>query len=170
MIGFALATAVAAAVQIPLPGTPVPFTLQTLVVLLAGMTLGSRLGTAAMVFYMLLGMAGYHVFAAAAWGAGTVFGPTGGYLLGFIVAQPVIGTLTRMGRRRLPGLLAAAIAGNAVIFALGLIWLHLWMDTSPAGTVAMGLLPFMPGLVVKTMVAVGGGRLLQPLSRRHFTP
>ena len=168
VLGFALLTAAGAMVAIPLPGTPVPITLQTFFVILAGMTLGSRLGLASMGFYLLLGMTGYHVFAAASWGAGTVLGPTGGYLLGFVLAQPVIGHISRRARGRLPALLAAACAGNAVIFAAGLIWLHLWMHTSPAATLTMGLAPFVPGLVAKTFAAASGGRLLQPVSKRYF--
>ena len=142
--------------------------LQTLFVLAAGMVLGPRLGLASMGFYLLLGTTGYHVFAGASWGAATVFGPTGGYLLGFVLAQPVIGTVARLVRGRLPALLAAGVAGNAVIFAAGLVWLHLWLQTGMAGTLAMGLTPFVPGLLVKTLVAVSGGRLLQPVSRKYF--
>ncbi len=168
VLGFALLTAAGAMVRIPLPGTPVPFTLQTLFVVLAGLTLGTRLGLASMGFYLLLGMTGYHVFAAASWGAGTILGPTGGYLLGFVLAQPVLGHITRPARGGLPALLAAACAGNAVIFGAGLIWLHLWMHTSLAATLTMGLAPFVPGLIVKTLAAVAAGRFLQPVSRRYF--
>ena len=90
VIGFALLTALGAAVRIPLPFTPVPITLQTLFVLLAGVTLGPRLGAASMAFYLLLGTAGYHVFAGSErCGLQTIFGPTGGYLLGFLLAQPL---------------------------------------------------------------------------------
>ena len=170
VVGFALLTTVGAAVKIPVPGTPVPITLQTLSVILAGMTLGSRLGMVSMGFYLLLGMTGYHVFAVASWGPGTMFGATGGYLLGFVLAQPVIGRLTQAGRGRLHGLLVAAVGGNAVIFGAGLIWLHLWLQTGLIETVSMGLVPFVPGLIAKTLAAVGGGHLLQPLSQRYFAP
>ncbi|MHC4234292.1 MAG: biotin transporter BioY, partial [Planctomycetota bacterium] len=63
VVGFALLTAVGAKIALPVPGSPVPITLQTLFVLLAGMTLGPRLGAVSMGFYVLLGMTGYHVFA-----------------------------------------------------------------------------------------------------------
>ena len=89
-------------------------------------------------------------------------------MLGFVLAQPVIGHIARRGQGRLPVLLAAACAGNALIFAAGLTWLHLWMHTSPAATLTMGLAPFVPGLVGKTLAAAGGGWLLQPVSRRYF--
>jgi biotin transport system substrate-specific component len=169
VVGFALLTAVGAKIALPVPGSPVPITLQTLFVLLAGMTLGPRLGAVSMGFYLLLGMTGYHVFAAASWGHGNVLGATGGYLAGFVIAQPVIGALVRRvdpPRASWSTLLVAALAGSVVIFAVGLVWLHLWMHTTPARTLEMGLWPFAPGLILKAALAVAGGRLLQPLARR----
>ncbi|HUU85137.1 MAG TPA: biotin transporter BioY [Phycisphaerae bacterium] len=167
VVAFAGLTAVASQIRLYLPGTPVPVTLQTLVVLLAGMTLGPWLGMAGMAFYLLLGICGYHVFAGDAWQSAYLFGPTGGYLLGFVLAQPVIGLLTRRGGGW-GALLAAALAGNAIIFAAGLTWLHLWSGASALATLTMGLWPFVPGLILKTAAATAGGRALQPVSRRLF--
>ena len=173
VVGFALATALAAQIRFYLPASPVPVTLQTLVVLLAGMTLGARLGTASMMFYLLLGVCGYHVFAdsswEASWQASYLLGPTGGYLLGFVLAQPLIGRLTRQWHGRWSAILAAALAGNAVIFISGLIWLGLWAGTTPAQTLALGLWPFIPGLLLKTTAATTAGRALQPISRKMFS-
>ena len=178
VVGFALLTAAGAHLAVPVPGSPVPITLQTLFVLLAGMTLGPRFGALSMGFYLLLGMTGYHVFAAASWGQGNIFGATGGYLIGFVLAQPVIGALSRRSNSprasltRLSmtsSLLAAALAGNLIIFTIGLVWLQLWMNTAPVQTLAMGLWPFVPGLVLKTAAAVAGGHALQPLARRIRT-
>ena len=168
MIGFALLTAIAAQIRVPLPGTPVPVTLQTLAVLLAGITLGPWLGAASMALYLCWGLLAGPVFAVPAWGPGTLLGATGGYLIGFTLAQPAIGLITRAGRGRLPGILAAVLAGNLVIFACGLTWLHVWLGTGLAATLAMGLWPFLPGLVAKTLAATGAGRLLQPLARTWF--
>ncbi len=166
MAVFAVLTAAAAQVAIPVPGSPVPITLQTLVVLLAGVTLGPRLGALAMGFYLLLGTVGYHVFAAGTWGFQTVAGATGGYLLGFVLAQPIVGRLTEPGRRVGLRVLAAALAGNVVIFAAGLLWLSAWMDAGLEQTLRMGFWPFVPGLVVKTALATGLGSLLAPTVRR----
>ena len=177
VVGFALLTAVGAHVAVPLPGTPVPMTLQTLFVLLAGMTLGPRLGLASMAFYLLLGTAGYHVFALGAWGLPTVFGVTGGYLIGFVVAQPVLGVLSRPGavmddeQRRLrgwPRVLAAVLAGQAVIYGCGLLWLAAWLRTGPVETLLLGLVPFLPGCAVKTAMAVVAGRWALPRLRAVF--
>ena len=130
VVAFALAAGLSAHVVIPLPHTPVPITLQTLVVLLAGATLGSRYGTLSMAFYLLLGTTGYHVFAGGGWGLQTVFGPTGGYLLGFVLAQPAIGTLTRSrSAQRWLTTLVAMLCGSLIIFGCGMIWLYVWSWT-----------------------------------------
>lgn len=166
VVGFALATAAGACVAIPLPGTPVPLTLQTLFVLLAGVTLGPWLGTLSMAFYLLLGTAGYHVFASGSWGLSTVFGATGGYLLGFVLAQPVLGALTRPGERNGLRLPLALLAANAIIFASGLTWLAFWSGAGLRQTLMWGLWPFVPGLVLKTTIALGLGHMALRTARR----
>lgn len=168
VVGFALLTAVGAQIAIPLPGTPVPITLQTLFVLLAGITLGARLGTASMVLYLLLGSVGYHVFALGHWGLSPVFGATGGYLMGFALAQPVIGALARPGRQQWRRVFAAVVVGNLIIFAAGLVWLSLWLGSGLWETLAMGLFPFVPGLAAKTLLATTVGGMILPSARRLF--
>ncbi len=179
VVGFALATGLAAQVKFFLPGTPVPVTAQTLTVVLAGVVLGPRLGTLSMGFYLLLGMTGYHMFAlTSGWGLATVLSATGGYLLGFVLAQPVIGLIrperprSGLGRRRAwetwLRLAAAVLAGHAVIFASGLAWLAVWTGAGPAAVLAMGLWPFVPGTVIKSLAAMGLGRAMLPLRRRWF--
>jgi len=168
VVGFAVLTAVGANIAIPIPGTPVPLTLQTLFVLLAGITLGPRLGTASMVFYLLLGTTGYHVFALGKMGLATVFGPTGGYLLGFMLAQPLLGWLSRPRRRVWLALLAAVVAGNLVIFATGLLWLSVWLGADFGRTLQLGLWPFVPGLFLKTGMAIAAGRAVLPFRNRLF--
>ncbi len=169
VVGFALLTAVGAQIAIPLPGTPVPMTLQTLFVLLAGVTLGPRLGTVSMAFYLLLGTAGYHVFALGNWGMATVFGSTGGYLIGFVLSQPVIGGLARLGPKQWRRVVAAVVVGNLIIFAAGLTWLSFWLGTGLAETLALGLWPFVPALVAKTLLAAGVGGMVLPSARRLFS-
>ncbi|MCH7813473.1 MAG: biotin transporter BioY [Planctomycetes bacterium] len=167
VVGFALLTTAAAQIRFYLPDSPVPVTMQTLFVLLAGMTLGARLGTASMAFYLLLGACGYHVFAGPTWQAAYLIGPTGGYLLGFVLAQPVIGWLAHRDERW-TGMLAASLVGSAIIFVAGLLWLQLWTQTAVAQTLTMGLWPFIPGLAIKTAAAFAGGLALRPVSRRFF--
>jgi biotin transport system substrate-specific component len=172
VIGFALLTALGAHAAWPAPGSPVPYTLQSLVVMIAAMLLGPRLGMLSMLFYVALGTAGYHVFATGNFGLRTIFGPTGGYLLGFILAQPIIGLLSRPGRGLWLRLPAGLLAGNAVLFACGLAWLHVW-TTSLAGsswsaTLSLGLLPFLPDLAVKMAIAYALGLALVPTLRPVF--
>ena len=167
VIGFAALTALGAAVRIPLPFTPVPMTLQTLFVLLAGITLGARLGAASMAFYLLLGTAGCHVFAGGeGWGLRTVFGATGGYLLGFVVAQPLLGLLARRhgGSRR--ALLLSTLAGTMVVYVCGVSWLAFWLHVGWSDALELGLYPFLAGEALKAMAAIGLGHLIVQRTRR----
>jgi biotin transport system substrate-specific component len=153
-------TAAAAQVSVPLPFTPVPFTLQPMVVLLGGAVLGSRLGLASQVLYLLLGAAGFPVFAASPilpQGLMRLFGPTGGYLISYPLAAWITGALAERGldRRYLTSVLAMA-AGLLVIFAGGVAWLAWFAQPAAAGlesAVATGLLPFIPADVLKLFVA-----------------
>lgn len=174
VVGFALATAASAQIAIPLPYTPVPITLQTAVVLLAGLTLGPWLGAASMALYLLFGAAGYHAFALQGealshWGLAYLVGSTGGYLLGFVLSQPLIGLLSRplgVARPSLPAILIAIIAGNLTIFACGLVWLSMWLRTDMATTLRLGLVPFLPGMVVKSLLVFAAAGLIIPLRRK----
>lgn len=163
---FALLTGVGGLITIPLPHTPVPITLQTLFVVLAGVTLGPRLGLLSMLFYLLLGSVGYHVFAGGQWGLTTVAGATGGYLIGFVLAQPLIGGISRGATARRTHLLAAVLAGHAVIFTCGVTWLAWWLAVGPIEAVALGVVPFVPGCGLKTLVAVSVGGPAARVGRR----
>src|SRR2546428_3095822 len=116
--GFALLTWAGARISVPLPFTPVPGTLQTLAVLLAGALLGARAGAASQAVYLFMGVAGLPVFALPGAGPGYLLGPTGGYLFGFIAAAFVVGSL--LARRR-----GGGVPGAAVIFLLGAVMIHL---------------------------------------------
>ena len=153
-------TAAAAQVSIPLPFTPVPFTLQPMVVLLGGAVLGSRLGMASQVLYLLVGIAGLPVFAASPvlpQGALRLLGPTGGYLLSYPFAAFVAGALAERGfdRRYVTSVLAMA-AGLVLIFTGGVLWLAFFARPAAVGLSAAlqtGLYPFLPADLVKLFVA-----------------
>ena len=168
VVGFALLTAVGAWIRLPLPDTPVPVTLQTLIVVLAGVTLGPRLATLSMLFYLLLGAVGYHVFAAGDWGLQTLLGATGGYLVGFVLAQPVIGRLAPADGGAL-SLATASLAGHAVVFFCGVSWLMYWAGCDLATALRLGFWPFIPGTLLKTGVAMALGFELLKLRSRWFS-
>ena len=140
---FALLTWAGARIAVPLPYTPVPGTLQTFVVLLAGLFLGARAGAASQMLYLSMGLAGIPVFALPGAGPGYLLGPTGGYLVGFTLAAWVTGWIS--GRRpagHAVTVLASLLAGSAVIHACGLAWLSLQMGGSLAAAWAVAPLPF----------------------------
>lgn len=139
-------------VRIPLPFTPVPITGQTFGVLVLGALLGSRYGTSVVIAYVLQGLIGLPVFAGWKGGIAVVFGPTGGYIVGFIFAAFLVGwLLERSWSRRLDLTFAALLIGNAVIYAFGLPWLALFVGWDQV--LQMGLIPFLPGDLVKLLMA-----------------
>jgi biotin transport system substrate-specific component len=152
---FALATALAAHVRVPVPFTPVPLTLQTMVVVLSGALLGARLGAAAQLTYLGMGVAGLPVFATGV-GAAYLFGPTGGYLLAFPAAALLAGVLTRPGTRRDLGaavrLVVGLAAASLLILVSGAAWLTV-LAGDPAGAIALGILPFLLGDAIKVALA-----------------
>jgi biotin transport system substrate-specific component len=166
VVGFAIALAAASQVAIPLPFTPVPITLQPMIVVLAGLMLGPVAGVASMVLYLAAGAAGLPVFAPiGAPGIARFFGPTGGYLIAYPAAAFVAGALGQ----RVPTLLGrwlAATAGSAVILLGGVAELTL-INASLTRAIAIGLTPFALLDVVKAFVAaVVAGRGIAFSGRR----
>ncbi len=144
--------ALASQLAVPLPGTPVPMTLQPLAVLLVGGILGQRRGAAAMVAYLLAGAAGLPVFTPfGAPGLLRLVGPTGGYLLAFPFAAALVGWITAR-RSGWPSLVAGPLAGMLAIHLGGLAQL-LVLTGSVSAAVALGTLPFVAGDVLKVLVA-----------------
>ncbi|GBC83908.1 Biotin transporter BioY [bacterium HR11] len=152
VLGGSLFTALMAQVAIPLPFTPVPITGQTLAVLLVGAVLGARRGALSMMAYLAEGLAGLPVFAGGTAGVGRLLGPTGGYLIGFVFAAYVVGRLADRGWDRRPATTALAmLVGNGVIYVFGLPWLAQFVG--PAHVFSMGLVPFIPGDLLKVLLA-----------------
>ena len=153
-------TALAAQISVPLPFTPVPFTLQPMVVLLGGAALGARLGATSQALYLCLGLAGLPVFAASPilpQGAARLIGPTAGFLVSYPLAAFVTGWLAeqRFDRQYLTSL-AAMAAGLAVIFAGGLGWLAFGPTAlGLGGAVRTVLVPLLPADLLKLCLAAG---------------
>ena len=168
---FAALTALGAQVAIPLPFTPVPVTLQVLFPLLAGLLLGSKRGALSQVEYVAAGLAGLPVFAKGGSGPAYFLGPTGGYLLGFIVAAFVVGELAVKMRASIKGfdtlcfstqgaIFLASLGGVAAIYFCGVLWLAAWLGVtghlSPTACLTqswkLGVLPFIAVDVAKALV------------------
>jgi biotin transport system substrate-specific component len=142
-----------AQVSLPVPGSPVPITGQTLAVLLVGTTYGARLGASTFATYMLAGIAGAPIFAGGAYGINQVLGATGGYLFGMLLASAVLGYLAeRRADQKFSTSFPALLFGNLIIFTFGLTWLHFSLDLTWAKTFSMGLTPFILGEVLKIAI------------------
>ena len=151
----------AVSAQFKIPLYPVPVTGQTLVVLLIGMTYGPRLGGITMAAYLFEGAIGLPVFAGGNAGMAVLFGPTGGYLFGFLLAAVAMGYLAERGMgRSVVSTVIAMVIGNMVIYLCGASWLAGFIGFGEA-TVA-GVLPFLYGDALKLAVAAG----LMPLAWR----
>jgi biotin transport system substrate-specific component len=154
---FAALTAAGAYIQIPIPFSPVPVTLQVFFVLLAGSILKSKWGGLSMIVYTLLGISGLPVFAGGSSGMGVLLGPTGGYIIGFILAAYIIGKLSeKVENSDKSGFFVNALnmsAGILIIYACGFIQLMFVAEIGPGTALALGVVPFLPGEIVKTAVA-----------------
>jgi biotin transport system substrate-specific component len=154
---FAALTAAGAYIQIPIPFSPVPVTLQVFFVLLAGCILKSKWGSLSMIVYSLLGIAGLPVFAGGSSGIGVLLGPTGGYIIGFILAAYIIGKLSEKTEKstRSPLLVNTLnmSAGIFVIYLCGVLQLMIVAQIGLGVALTLGAIPFLPGEIVKTAVA-----------------
>jgi biotin transport system substrate-specific component len=141
-----------AQVRIPLPFTPIPITGQTFAVLLVGASLGSRRGAASLGLFLLLGLSGLPFFAGGAGGISVLLGPTGGFLIGFILAAWLVGLLAGRGLdRRIPSAVLSFLAGELVIYLCGVAWLSFYLGIP--GAIAAGFLPFVIGDAIKLAAA-----------------
>ena len=146
--------------HIQVPFWPVKLSMQTFVVLAIGIAYGSRLGGVTIVAYLSEGALGLPVFQSGA-GIAYIVGPTGGFLLGFVLATVVIGYCTERGMlNRFPTAIAALLLAEAVIYLPGVAWLAVLFG--PAKSIAFGLTPFLTGEALKIGLALA----LVPAIRR----
>ncbi len=159
---------VALAAQVSVPMWPVPMTLQGLAVLFVGLSLGSRLGALTLLTYLAEGAMGLPVFANGGAGLAYLFGPTGGFLIGFVAMAYIAGLAARAG---LVGMTLAALAAAAFLYVPGLAWPYSvasglgldadWASSSASALWAGWMQPFLVGDAVKAVIAaliVAGGR------------
>jgi biotin transport system substrate-specific component len=167
VVAFALATAFAAQIAVPVPLTPVPITLQTLFVILAGVVLGPRAGAAAMALYVGAGALGAPVFSNGGAGLPWLLGPTGGYLLAYPASAFVTGWVAGRGAGSLR-VLAALSLGVLVQYAGGLAQLAALTGEPLGAVLAMGAIPFLMGDAVKILTAAWLARGISATSFGRF--
>lgn len=154
--GAAGLTALAAQVAVPLPFSPVPVTGQTFAVLLTAAALGPLRGTAGQLLYVMLGLVGLPVYSDGEAGVQVLLGASGGYLVGFVAAAWLVGAAARRGLDRTPGKAFGAFAlGTLTIYALGVPWLAVVADLGLGQALLLGVVPFIPGAVLKAALAAG---------------
>jgi biotin transport system substrate-specific component len=154
VVSGVLGLAALAQIAIPVPGSPVPVTGQTLGVLILGTTYGSTLGVTTFALYMLAGIAGAPVFANSGHGLDRIVGATGGYLIGMLVATFVLGQLARFRLdQKFLTALPSMLIGTVITFSFGLVWLQQYTEQSWSWTINAGLTPFIVGEALKIAIA-----------------
>jgi biotin transport system substrate-specific component len=162
-----MAAFIAIGAFVAIPVGPVPIVLQNFFVLLTGLLLGPRWGAASVSLYLLAGAIGMPVFAGATGGLGRFFGPTGGYLLSYLPAVALVGAVSTAGRGRWAVDLIGLTAATLLVYAIGVPWLA-WVTGMPFGkAVAVGMVPFVLGDVVKIAAALSIARAVRPVIFPH---
>jgi biotin transport system substrate-specific component len=144
--------ALCARISVPLPYSPVPVTMSNFAVLLVGLLLGSRLGFAALVLYLLEGAAGLPVFSHGSLG---LLGPTGGYLMAYPFVALLAGWISERGTRSFTRAFCASAAAEVLLFAVGISWLMIAFHTPLYLAVQWGIYPFLAAEVAKVLAAAG---------------
>ncbi|MFV0516349.1 MAG: biotin transporter BioY [Aminipila sp.] len=165
---FAAVTGITSGIIIPLPFTPVPMTLATLAVMLAGGLLGSKYGAISMIVYTLLGAFGAPVFSGYTGGMGKLLGPTGGYIIGYILTAYIVGLVIEKSKEK-PSFWLTAIAmllGISVCYILGTLWFMFSTHTPLWASLVSCVFPFLIGDVIKI---VAGSILVTKLRPRLTT-
>ena len=166
VVGASLFVAVCARIYIPLPGTPVPLTVQNLGVLLVGLALGSRRGFAALALYLAEGAMGMPVFSPHGLGGiAQILGPTGGYLIAYPFVAALTGFIFERGKPAFTRAAIACLAGEVLLFTFGISWLYVYTH-SLAKALSFGLYWFIFAEVLKIMLAAGTVRGWQALTAR----
>ncbi len=159
-------------ITIPLPFTPIPIVLQNFFVLLAALLLGARRATIAVAIFLFLGALGLPVFSAGRGGIAHLLGPTGGYLIGYLLAAPLSALCagsqqpTNVLWRQITGV----VVGTIVIYLCGIPWLKISSGLSWSSTLVAGLYPFLIGDVLKAIAVVGLARSLRRRLTAQFNP
>jgi biotin transport system substrate-specific component len=163
---MAALTAVGAYIHVPIG--PVPIVLSTLFVLLSGLLLGSHWGSASMALYLLVGAIGIPVFHGGKGGLAHFLGPTGGYLLGYVLASWLTGLISERSHGILLLEIIGVIIGSVAIYSLGLPWLKVVTQMSWTKALAVGVVPFIIGDGIKASAALILARSVRPILKRQL--
>ncbi|MBI5145566.1 MAG: biotin transporter BioY [Candidatus Omnitrophica bacterium] len=168
VVVMVILTSLGAFVRIRLPFTPVPITLQTLFVLLSAAFLGSSLGVVTQLSYILLGILGLPIFTGAGSGPLYLFGPTAGYLWGFVLASLFIGKFIKYSRDNFFLTLTLFCIGDLILLFSGVVWLKFIFGYHLAKLLLIGFLPFLPGDLFKALFATALFWKLKPRLKEIF--
>jgi biotin transport system substrate-specific component len=151
VLTFIILTALGAFVRIPLPFTPVPITLQTFFVLLSGVFLGGSLAALTQLSYLFLGALGLPIFTGAGSGLAYLFGPTGGYLFGFVLTSLWLGKFIKYSQNNLFATFVILCTADIIILSSGIVWLKFIFGYPFTKLLLIGFIPFIPGDLLKAL-------------------
>jgi biotin transport system substrate-specific component len=160
------ATCIIGPFSVPLPVTMVPITFVNLMIFLSAYLLGMRTATITVLLYLLLGFVGLPVFAGGNAGAGVLAGPTGGYLIGYVLLVLIAGYFSRGGNRW--KYLAGMLLGSLVLDIFGTVWLSYQAGMDFRAALFAGVIPFIPGDVIKILAAMAIAPRMKAMISRHL--
>jgi len=163
---FAAISAVSGFIAVPIPGTPIPIVLQNMMVVLSGMLLGPLLGTASTVMFIVSGLLGLPVLSGGTGGFAKLMGPTGGFIIGYAFSSLAAGLVAgrpTMGKRiSVVRTVIAAVLGFFIMYVPGVLHFMKSLDKTFSETLALCVLPYLPGDAVKTVLCVILAKALRP--------
>ena len=163
---MAAVTCILGPLSLAIPISPVPISFTNLAVYFTIYVLGTKRGTISYLIYLLLGLVGLPVFSGFTGGAGKLFGPTGGYLIGFIFMALICGIFMEKWPTKLYLHFAGMVLGTAVCYLFGTAWLAFQANMGFYAALAAGVIPFIPGDLVKIIIALLAGPLIRKQLKR----
>ena len=145
---------------IPIPISPVPIVLADFFVMLAGLFIGWKYGLISVLLYWGLGLLGLPVFSGASSGFAAFVGPTGGFLIGYLLLVVMIGVIVDKGKPTWMTHLVALLLGNILLYTSGIVWLKISLDMNWVAAITAGLVPFIPGTIIKIVAVLVIGKTL----------
>ena len=160
LVEIALVTAIVCIlgpISFPIAISEVPISLGILGIFLAVMLLGMKDGTISILLYILIGFIGIPVFAGFTSGVGKLFGPTGGYIVGYIFLALIAGFFIDHFKRKIPFIIIGMVLGTAVCYAFGTLWLAVQLNMTYFAALAIGVIPYIPFDLLKMAIAIAVG-------------